>query len=142
MAIEAFSRGASRQASFRWRSPVKRQFFAYQAPFFVGPHGFGKTTLLETLDSILRERGRQTHLVRLNESRPKLTRNELAALAGDIEPGDILLVDAAEQMSRLAWMNFKRKSSHAEGIGLARWIRCAPDADPSHSSVSFQGSRY
>lgn len=82
----------------------------------VGPHGFGKTTLLETLGSKLRERGRRTHFVRLNESRPKLTRDELTALAEAIEPADILLVDGAEQMSRLSWMKFTRKTAHAEGV--------------------------
>lgn len=82
----------------------------------VGPHGFGKTTFLETLGVQLRARGRRTHFVRLNDSRPMLPRDELAALASDIEPGDILLVDGAEQMSGLAWMNFKRKFRHAAGV--------------------------
>lgn len=91
----------------------------------VGPKGHGKTTLLEELDSALRKRGHSVRLMRLSESRPRIH-------TSPAQPGEIILLDGAEQLRLLEWPAFRWKmrrartvviSTHSEGR-LPTLYRC------------------
>jgi hypothetical protein len=79
----------------------------------VGPHGTGKTTLLEDLETPLARLGfRVTHL-RLDAAHPRFPRECLAAT---IDAGDLVCLDGAEQLGRVAWMMFRWRTRRAGGV--------------------------
>ncbi len=82
----------------------------------VGPEGTGKTLLLENLDQRLRQRGFATEWVRLTRDEPRLPRRARRDLFRRITERHIILLDGAEQMSRITWWRFKRKSRKAGGL--------------------------
>jgi hypothetical protein len=92
-----------RLAALRWRAAI------------VGPHGRGKTTLLEDLAPRLTAVGFRVRTITLKESHPRLTREERTWLRG-LGPGDVLLLDGAEQLGRLAWLFVKLRSRRAGGL--------------------------
>jgi energy-coupling factor transporter ATP-binding protein EcfA2 len=75
----------------------------------VGPKGHGKTTLLEKLDTVLRKRGHTVRLMRLCESRPRLQ-------TPPARPGEILLLDGAEQLRSLGWPAFRWRMRRARAL--------------------------
>ena len=76
----------------------------------VGPHGHGKTRLLEQLAPRLAERGFRVRTVTLREEERKVGR-----LRGMGE-GDILLLDGAELLGRLSWLRVRLACRHAGGL--------------------------
>ena len=82
----------------------------------VGPHGHGKTTLLEDLGARLEARGFRVRPVTLHEGERRLGPARVAMLFRDPGPRDLLLVDGAEQLDRLAWWSLRRRSRSAAGI--------------------------
>lgn len=81
----------------------------------VGPKGFGKTTLMEDLAAPLAERGFRVHSWRLNTEHPKL-RPETSLQLASFDQHDIVLLDGAEQLGRLAWWNFRRRTRRCGGL--------------------------
>jgi hypothetical protein len=84
----------------------------------VGPHGSGKTTLVEDLVSRLHRRGFRTRWLRLDDR----CRSIDGATAG-FEKGwrgrlaeEIVIVDGAEQLSLLAWWRFRLQVRGAAGL--------------------------
>ncbi len=75
----------------------------------VGPKGHGKTTLLEELESILRKQGYSVRLMRLSESRPLLD-------APPARPGEMILLDGAEQLWLLEWGAFRWAMRRARAV--------------------------
>src|SRR5260370_33067107 len=65
----------------------------------IGPCGCGKTTLLEDLESRLRQRQFSTRFLRLDEEHPRFESGVLSRLAAGLSAQDILLFDGAEQMN-------------------------------------------
>jgi predicted AAA+ superfamily ATPase len=61
----------------------------------VGPHGHGKTTLLEDLGERLGDRGFRIRTATLHEGERRLGPRWTAALFRDPHPRDLLLVDGA-----------------------------------------------
>jgi GTPase SAR1 family protein len=82
----------------------------------VGPEGRGKTTLLEDLGERLKGQGYNVPYLCLTRERPAFERGFLRAFFASVSPRDVLLLDGAEQMGRLAWWRFLRHSRRARGL--------------------------
>lgn len=93
----------------RWRAVGRRGAI-------IGPHGTGKTTLLETLEPRLHAQGFSTRFIRLNTERRNLEPGVLNELCTGLTLQDVLLVDGAEQMSPLAWHWFRWRTRAAAGL--------------------------
>jgi hypothetical protein len=82
----------------------------------VGPHGTGKTTLLDALEPRLRALGFGVIRLRLDEETRSFEPGLLKRLFASLGGRDLLLFDGAEQMSRLAWLRLKARSKRAAGL--------------------------
>ena len=82
----------------------------------VGPEGRGKTTLLEDLGEHLKARGQGVKHLRLTRERPKFERRALGELFRTLRGRDVILFDGAEQLGRVAWWSFLRRSRAAGGL--------------------------
>lgn len=82
----------------------------------VGPHGRGKTTLLEELAWRMGERDLRTRAVTLHEGDRRLSATQREVLFRNLTPRDVLLVDGAEQLSRFAWLEVRTRSRAAGGL--------------------------
>ena len=82
----------------------------------VGLHGRGKTTLLEELAWRLEQRGLRTRAVTLQEGDRRLSPTQRETLFRGSTVLDVLLVDGAEQLGRLAWLEIRTRSRAAGGL--------------------------
>jgi hypothetical protein len=82
----------------------------------VGPHGHGKTTLLEELAVRLEGRGFLLRTATLHEGDRRLSAEQEHTLFADLTPCDCLLLDGAEQLSPLSWRRVERRSRAAGGL--------------------------
>lgn len=82
----------------------------------VGPHGRGKTTLLEDLAPHLEARGFRVRSVMLHTGERRLSREQREALFRAFKPHDLLCVDGAEQLGRIAWLALLARSQTAGGL--------------------------
>jgi len=99
-----------------WEALLARlESLGYRAAI-VGPHGRGKTTLLEDLAPRLEAQGFRIRSVMLHTGDRFLTRDQRKALVHDIGPRDLLCVDGAEQLSRIAWASLLARSRAAGGL--------------------------
>lgn len=93
-----------RLAAFRFRAAL------------VGLHGRGKTTLLEELARRLAQRGFRIRTSLLHEGDRRLSRMQRKTLFRGLTIEDVLFVDGAEQLSRLAWLEILVRSRAAGGL--------------------------
>lgn len=70
----------------------------------VGPHGSGKTTMLEQLAPRLEKRGLRPHFCRLTTESTQADKDALLAGVRELRAPDILLLDGAEQLSTRQWL--------------------------------------
>jgi hypothetical protein len=82
----------------------------------VGPEGRGKTTLLEDLGGRLARQGLDVKHLRLTREHPAFDRRFLREFFCELTPRDVILFDGAEQLNRLAWWGFVRRSRRAGGL--------------------------
>jgi hypothetical protein len=82
----------------------------------VGPHGHGKTTLLEDLGARLDGRGFRVRTATLHQGERRLGPVRNAALFRAPDPRDLLLVDGAEQLDPLSWWTLRLRSRAAAGL--------------------------
>lgn len=82
----------------------------------VGPEGAGKTTLLEELGRRLAARALRLRRATLQRGQRRFSRQQEAALLGGLSRDDLLLVDGADQLGRLAWRRLRRRSRAAGGL--------------------------
>jgi hypothetical protein len=82
----------------------------------VGPHGAGKTTLLEDLQQRLAARDIPSIPLRLDSSQPTFAPGVLDACFARVTPAHVICLDGAEQLTRLAWASFKRRTRSARGL--------------------------
>lgn len=106
----------SRLARVTWEELLDRLAALGFRAALVGPHGHGKTTLLEDLAPRLEERGFHLRSVTLRAGDRRLTAAQEETLFRDLSGRDLLLVDGAEQLGRLAWLRLRRKSRAAGGL--------------------------
>jgi hypothetical protein len=92
-----------RLAALNWRAAI------------MGPHGHGKTTLLEDLAPRLETRGFRVQTISLRESHPRLDRKDRIVLR-DLGPQDILFLDGAEQLGWLSWRLLRLRTRRAGGL--------------------------
>ena len=81
----------------------------------IGPHGHGKTTLLEDLGEVFAARGETILNLRLSREKRRFTYDEWRQIQS-AAPQTIILFDGAEQLNRLDWARFKKRSQRAKGI--------------------------
>jgi hypothetical protein len=107
----------------RWRAAI------------VGPEGSGKTTLLEDLAARLAPRGFRVRLATLRRGQRRLGATLAASLLGDLGPGDLVLLDGAQELALPAWLRLRHRAraagglvvtSHRPGL-LPTLIECATD---------------
>lgn len=80
----------------------------------VGPHGTGKTTLLNAWAAHLREQGRDPRLVTLTEEFPRLP-PDAARLYCDAGKETVAMLDGAEQLGLRGWRRWLRLTRRAGG---------------------------
>lgn len=78
----------------------------------VGPHGRGKTTLLEELARRLAARGFRVRTVTLRQDERRIDWGRLRGLGAE----DILLLDGAELLGRIAWLRVRLSCRRAGGL--------------------------
>lgn len=78
----------------------------------VGPHGHGKTTLLEDLAPRLTARGVRVRTVTLRQDERGVDWKRLRGLG----PDDVLFLDGAELLGRLAWLRVRFLCRRAGGL--------------------------
>jgi predicted AAA+ superfamily ATPase len=82
----------------------------------VGPQGSGKTTLLEDLAPRLRARGFAVRELRLDTESPRFEPGFLDRFFASVGPRDFILFDGAEQLGRIEWFRFERRTRAAGGL--------------------------
>jgi hypothetical protein len=92
-----------RLAALRWQAAI------------VGPHGYGKTTLLEDLAPRIAGRGFRVRTISLREAHPRLDRVD-EELIRSLGPGEVLLLDGAEQLGWLSWRAVRLRTRRAGGL--------------------------
>jgi hypothetical protein len=105
-----------RLAGITWEELLARLVALRFRAALVGPHGHGKTTLLEDLGERLATMGFRIRSATLHEGERRLGPRRSAALFRDPHPRDLLLVDGAEQLDRLAWWHLRRRGRAAAGL--------------------------
>lgn len=82
----------------------------------VGPHGSGKTTLMDELAERLIRRGRPVHRCRFNLTDHPATWANLRTVTRDLPDEAMLLLDGAEQLGPLQWQWLKWRTRHQPGL--------------------------
>ena len=78
----------------------------------VGPHGRGKTTLLEEIARRLTARGFRVRTVTLRQEERRMDWSRLRGLGA----ADVLLLDGAELLGRLSWLRLRLRCRRAGGL--------------------------
>jgi hypothetical protein len=99
-----------------WEALLDRLAALRHRAAIVGPHGHGKTTLLEDLAPHLEARGFRIRSVMLHTGDRWLTREQRLALFRNPGSRDLLCVDGAEQLGRWAWLDLRLRSRAAGGL--------------------------
>ena len=82
----------------------------------VGPHGSGKTTLVEQLVPHLEARGFRPEIIRLNSETSMRDKERLPERLRQIEKPGFILLDGAEQLSTRHWLPVRSAATRAAGL--------------------------
>lgn len=96
----------ARLAAAHWRGAI------------VGPHGTGKTTLLEELARQLASRGFVPRAFTLRGETSRQAKRDLLAAVRSLKSPDFLLLDGAEQLSTREWLTLHGASAACAGCVL------------------------
>lgn len=99
-----------------WEELLKRLAALRFRAAVVGPHGHGKTTLLEDLGARLTARGLRVRPVTLHEGDRGLDAGQRSTLFDDLTPSDVLFLDGAEQLGPLSWFEVRTRTRAAGGL--------------------------
>ena len=99
-----------------WEGLLDRLAALHFRAAIVGPHGRGKTTLLEDLAPRLEALGFRIRSVMLHTGNSLLTREQKVTLFRHLSPRDFLCIDGAEQLNRIAWLALLARSQSAGGL--------------------------
>ena len=95
-----------------WDELLQRLATLRHRAALVGPHGHGKTTLLEDLAPRLTVRGFRVRTVTLRQDERRVDWQRFRGLS----PDDILFLDGAELLGRLAWLRVRFHCRRAGGV--------------------------
>lgn len=115
-AVQKVLRIRYRLSDQTWESLLDRLMALRYRAAIVGPHGRGKTTLLEDLAPRLEARGFRIRSVMLHAGDRGLRREQRKALFHHLSPQDVLCVDGAEQLGRISWLALLARSRAAGGL--------------------------
>jgi hypothetical protein len=115
-AAERVLRVRYRPQGWTWEQLLARLASLDHRAAVVGPEGRGKTTLLEDLGGRLRAAGWGVKHLGLSREMRAFRRAFLRRFFDDLSGRDVVLLDGAEQMNRLAWWDFARRSKLAGGL--------------------------
>ncbi|HYO07719.1 MAG TPA: hypothetical protein VER17_02000 [Tepidisphaeraceae bacterium] len=101
-----------RPQGFSWPELLDRLATLRYRAAIIGPHGTGKTTLLEDLVPRLGGRGFRCRTVTLRTEARAVPRAAMQRLG----PDEMLLLDGAEQLSPLAWQLVRHRARRAGGL--------------------------
>lgn len=108
------------QLKFRPAGAVEAVLCAFartsQRGAIVGPHGTGKTTLLEEIRTQLLSQQQPVTLLRLSASRRATAPAEVAEWLRKTTADHVLLLDGAEQLSAWQWFKFSRAARGFAGV--------------------------
>jgi hypothetical protein len=82
----------------------------------VGPHGTGKTTLLEDVQERLHAAGVPVVSLRLDAEHQNFARGTLEECFATVTQEHVICLDGAEQLTPFAWSSFKRRTLVARGL--------------------------
>lgn len=99
-----------------WEGLLERLAALRYRAAIVGPHGRGKTTLLEDLAPRLEAQGFRVRSVMLHTGDRRLAREQRETLVRHLSPRDLLCVDGAEQLGRISWLALLARSQSAGGL--------------------------
>jgi hypothetical protein len=114
---------ATRVLSIRYEFPqgqagtllARLERLRYRAAI-VGPHGTGKTTLLEDLEKPLARLGFRVTRLRLDAGHRRFPRRRLSQWAATLDARDLVCLDGAEQLDGVRWMMFRWRTRRAGGL--------------------------
>jgi hypothetical protein len=99
-----------------WEGLLKHLAALRYRAAIVGPHGRGKTTLLEDLAPRLEALGFRIRSVTLHTGDRRPSREQRQVLFHRLSPEDLLCVDGAEQLGRISWLALLARSQGAGGL--------------------------
>jgi hypothetical protein len=114
--VQKVQRIRYRLADQTWEELLARLAALRYRAAIVGPHGRGKTTLLEDLTPRLEALGFRIRSVMLHTGDRRLSREQRRILFENLAPHDLLFLDGAEQLSRAAWLALRWRSRAACGL--------------------------
>lgn len=99
-----------------WEGLLERFAALRYRAAIVGPHGRGKTTLLEDLAPRLQALGFRIRSVTLHAGDSQFTREQKRDLFRHLSSRDLLCLDGAEQLGRISWLTLLARSRSAGGL--------------------------
>ena len=101
-----------RPSGWSWNDLMLRLKSNNNRGAIIGPHGSGKTTLVNTLEPKLAETGYDVRQILLNESHPQFDRGVLC----EMNSSHFVILDGAERLSRFQWSRVRRLARNAGGL--------------------------
>ena len=105
-----------------WEGLLERLAALRYRAAIVGPHGRGKTTLLEDLAPRLEALGFRIRSVTFHTGDRQPSRDQREALFRNLSPRDLLCVDGVEQLGRIARLALLTRSQAAGGLLITSHI--------------------
>lgn len=105
-----------RSPTLDWRNILARLESNKFRGAICGPHGHGKTTLVNELERRLADCGFDTRRLFLNDESPRFTLRFLRGLRTTLSQKTIVLLDGADQLSPFHWRLFRHHVQHAYGL--------------------------
>ncbi len=117
-----FSKDRIEKLPFRFRAGDSWELFLQRlveqqyCGAIVGPHGSGKTTLMEELIPHLEERGFEPVVIHLPSESSMRDKERLPELLRPLVAPQFILLDGAEQLSTRHWLPVRSAASRAAGF--------------------------